>query len=504
MAVFEDKNLELEKLRDGFKRLEKLISNPTAKQKEITERQFRLIERFVSLPNTYGIVVSLGEEAKDKKPYATILYNGRLLDVGLPDDQKIMPGSTVKLSSQTQQIIESSDFLLAGPIAKVIKTENELQCEVDNQGKTILVYRGLFRKNSAGFQLEAGDKVVLDPSASIIVANLGKDPSRFRLAEAPNIVWEDIVGQDKAKESLKEAVELPYLNPEKFKRHNKKQITGIMLLGPPGNGKTMLVQASASALAKIHGDNALETGYHLINGPDILEELVGRSEKAIREVFESGEDHFEKHKYPAIIAIEEPDAVFIKRGTGKSSDVERALVTTLLTQMNSTRSIIILATNRPDILDPAIVRAKRINKNEYVGGPDQKSAAVVMARNLAGAPLTGTAEELGTYAAAEIFSGTRTLYEILRKKSEPYKFTYADIISYAEVADLAEKATSISFRRDIANNSDTSTGKDEILQAINESFEQKLHLDHSDALRTVAKSFGDDFAGYKELRQSKS
>ena len=190
-----------------------------------------------------------------------------------------------------------------------------------------------------------------------------------------------------------------------------------------------------------------------------------------------------------------------KRGTGKSSDVERSLVTTLLTQMNKTRSIIIMATNRPDILDPALVRAKRITHKIYVGRPDKKAAAKVMTMNLQGAPLNGTPEELGDYAASEIFSDARAICEIQRKGQEPVKFTYANLLSYADVADLAEKATSISFQRDVANDTNTATGKIEILEAINESFEEKLHLDHTDSLVEAIKSVGEDYVGLKVLRQ---
>lgn len=527
MGVFDEESEEFKSLDPRFKKLVKFVNNSKTKldkiaaktsektesqeelkkslvaSKEIVEHQFKLIEQFVSLP-TDAAVVS-GIEEKGGKKFVWILQNGRRRKVNFPEKNNPMPGMLVEVSSQTAQIIDEAKIPAFGSIAKVSKILNEETCEVVFGSETKVVLRGTFGPKSGNSSLEIGDRVVLDQADIIILDNLGKGENQFKLRYEAKITWDDIVGQEEAKEKLIEMIELPYTHTELFKRHNKKQAKGALLLGPPGNGKTMLTEASATALAKIHGEKALDSGFMLLNAPDILEDLVGIGEKNLRRMFEAGEDHFEKHGYPAIIAIEEPDAVFIKRGTGKSSDVERSMVTTLLTQMNRTRSIVLMATNRPDILDQALVRAKRLRDKIYVGGPDKKSAAKLMAISLKDAPLDGTPEDLSEFAADEIFSEKRAIYEIRRKsKGEPMKFSFANLVSYADVADIADKATSITFRRDTKNNSATSTGKAELVSAIDEAMEEKLRVDHKDAVLEIIRSLGDDYAGIKELRQARN
>lgn len=476
----------------------------TGESKEIIERQFKLIEQFVSLPTDIAIVSEIAE--KDNKKFVWILHAGRFRKVNFPENVGVAPGMLVEVSSKTLQIIDGAGTKLPGVVAKAIKILDDNFCEVDYQGKPLIVNRGILAKSVLGASLlEPGQRVVLDASAQIVIGNLGKDENQFKLRYEAKITWEDIVGQEKAKDKLIEMIELPYTHAASFKRHNKKQAKGALILGPPGNGKSMLAEASATAMSKIHGEKALDSAFMLLNAPDILEDLVSIGEKNLRRMFEAGEDHFEKHKYPAIIAIEEPDAVFIKRGTGKSSDVERSMVTTLLTQMNKTRSIVIMMTNRPDVLDPALVRAKRLRDKIYVGGPDQKSAAKLMAISLKDTPIAGKLEELAEFAASEIFSEKRAIYEILRKsKAEPLKFSFANLVSYADVADIADKATSITFQRDVKNNLETSTGKEELVSAIDESMEEKLRLDHKDAVMEAIRSLGDDYAGIKELRQGRN
>lgn len=316
---------------------------------------------------------------------------------------------------------------------------------------------------------------------------------------------DDIIGLDEAKEKLREIIELPYTRPDLFKYHNKKQIKGALLHGPHGNGKSMLLEASAFASAKIHGKEALGSGFIYIKGAELLEGIVGDGEKNIKRIFEQGEEHFEKYGYPALIAIEEPDAVFIKRGTGKSSDVERSMVDAMLAEMNHTRSIILMATNRMDILDPAFIRAKRIDEKIYIGRPTREAAAKIIELNLNGAPLEGSAKELAKYAAEEFFSAQKALFEIKRKSTgETMPLTLGHIIYGAMAANVAEKATSITFRRDVKNNTKTPTGKKEILEAVNAIFEENFHLDHVDEIRDFVRDFKDDIADIRTLKQART
>lgn len=473
-----------------------------AVNKEIIGRQFALIEKFVELPRDVAIVS--GIEEKDGKKFVWILQNGKHRKVNHPDGKNLLSGTLVEISSQTAQIISETKIPAFGAVAKVAKLSDENTCEVNFNGGMKVVLRGIFGPKSANCFVKPGDRVVLDSSASIILANLGEEENKFRFKQELKTTWDDVVGLDEAKEKLKEIIELPYTHPDLFKHHNKKQIHGALLHGPHGNGKSMLLEASALASAKIHGPEALASGFIYIKCAELLEGIVGDGEKAIKRFFEQGEDHFEKHKYPALIAIEEPDAVFIKRGTGKSSDVERSMVDAMLAEMNHTRSIILMATNRMDILDPAFIRAKRIDEKIYVGRPNREAAAKIIEINLKGAPLEGSAKELAEYAAGEFFSTEKALFEIKRKSTgETIQLLLGHIIYGAMAANVAEKATSISFRRDVKNNTKSLTGKKELSEAIDATFEENMHLDHMDEIRDFVRDFKEDIADIKPLRQLK-
>ena len=467
--------------------------------KEIIERQFRLIEKFVSLPTDAAIVLAIVESGGKK--FAWLLHNGRRRKVNYPDKVRLVPGMLVEVSSQTAQIIDEAKIANFGPIAKVSKLTGSGNCEVNYNSETKSVLCGAFGPNGIGLSLKIGDRIVLDQLGIIILANLGQEENRFKFKTEPKITWDDIVGLDNVKEQLVEIIELPYTHAGLFRHHNKKPVKGVLLYGPPGNGKSMLLEASASAMVGLHGRKVLESGYIHVKAAELLEELVGRGEKNIKYIFEQGEAHFEKYGYPAIIAIEEPDAVFIKRGTGKSSDVERSMVDAFLAEMNYTHSVVMLATNRPDILDPALLRDKRIDRKIYVGRPNEAASAKIIEMNLKGAPLEEDTGQLAKYAASEIFSGRFALYEITRKSGGVMKLCMQHIINGGMAANVAEEAKSISFKRDVASNTKSSTGRPELTKAIEIIFEGNAHLDHLDEIRDFVRDFKDDVEYIKPLRQ---
>jgi transitional endoplasmic reticulum ATPase len=179
--------------------------------------------------------------------------------------------------------------------------------------------------------------------------------------EVPTVHWEDVGGLDNIKQALKEAVEWPIKDPEVFRSMGIEPAKGILLFGPPGCGKTLLARAIATES---------EANFISIKGPEIFSKWVGESEKAIREIFRKA-----RMASPAIIFLDEVDSIVPRRGAGYSdSGVSERVISQLLTEMDGLMTlqsvVVIAATNRPDILDPAIIRPGRFDRLIYVPAPD--------------------------------------------------------------------------------------------------------------------------------------
>ena len=204
-------------------------------------------------------------------------------------------------------------------------------------------------------------------------------PSALRevFIEKPTITWEDIGGLDNIKQEIKEAVEWPLKHPESFKRLGIKAPKGILLYGPPGTGKTLLAKASA---------NESEANFILVNGPELLSKWVGDSEKGVRKIFEKA-----RQASPCIIFFDEIDAIASRRGRNSDSGVTERMVNQLLTEIDGLQElndvIIMGATNRPDIVDPALLRPGRFDRIIFTPTPDDKSRLGILQIHTKGMPL---------------------------------------------------------------------------------------------------------------------
>ncbi|ARD85644.1 CDC48 family AAA ATPase [Ferroplasma acidiphilum] len=196
------------------------------------------------------------------------------------------------------------------------------------------------------------------------------EPSSLRevTVEVPNIKWNDIGGLEALKSELREAVELPLLNPDVFSRLGIRAPKGFLLYGPPGTGKTLLAKAVA---------NESNANFISVKGPEVLSKWVGDSEKAVREIFKKA-----KQVSPAIIFMDEIDSIAPRRGTSMDSGVTERIVNQLLTSMDGIEVlkgvVVIAATNRPDIIDPALLRAGRFDKIIYIPPPEEEGRLKIL------------------------------------------------------------------------------------------------------------------------------
>ena len=250
-------------------------------------------------------------------------------------------------------------------------------------------------------------------------------PSALRevLVETPNVKWEDIGGAKGIQQELKEAIEWPLKYPNAFKRIGVKAPKGILLYGPPGTGKTLLAKAVA---------NESETNFILVRGPEILNKFVGESEKGIRKVFEKA-----RQASPTIIFFDEIDALAPKRGLSNDSQVMERVVNTLLSEMDGLEElndlVVVAATNRPDILDPALLRPGRFDRLLFVGPPSEEERMEILKIHTRNMPLAKDvnlnkiAERTVGYTGADLESvareaGLLALREDIKSKIVKNKF----------------------------------------------------------------------------------
>jgi len=430
------------------------------------------------------------ELVEEPRAFVVLVIDGKITEVEAPDRLTLIAGDIVKLSTETMQIVGLADFASLGEVATVSRVIDESLVEIDHDGTRKVVLTG-----RCGV-LEIGDRVVLNSSGHVLLRNLGKDDDQFVFTGVTNVTWNDIGGLDAAKRQMIAAIEQPYLHPDLYRLYNKKPVKGILLYGPPGNGKTMLGKAAATAIALAHGREGSK-GFFYVKAPEILNMYVGASEATIRRMFAQARAFEKQHGYPAVIFIDEADAIMGKRGTGISSDVERTIVPMFLTEMDGLEesgALVILSTNRADVLDPAIVRDRRMDRKVKVTRPDQATAENIFELNLRSIPLSNgyTVPQLARDAATALFAPDHVLFSVDLRNETSLDMTFAEIVSGAMITGIVDKATSFAIARDIESGKPDGLRRDDILDAIQATLLENRDLNHEDALREFVDAFRAD------------
>ena len=237
--------------------------------------------------------------------------------------------------------------------------------------------------------LRAGDSLLLDARAGYVYERVPKsEVEELVLEEVPDIDYSQIGGLVGQIDAIRDAVELPYLHPELFKEHRLKPPKGVLLYGPPGCGKTLIAKAVANSLAKKVAAKTGQEGksYFLnIKGPELLNKYVGETERHIRLVFQRAREKASMGT-PVIVFFDEMDSLFRTRGSGVSSDVENTIVPQLLSEIDGVETLenvlVIGASNREDMIDPAILRPGRLDVKIKIERPDAESARDIFSKYL--------------------------------------------------------------------------------------------------------------------------
>src|SRR3954462_738223 len=240
-----------------------------------------------------------------------------------------------------------------------------------------------------GESIRAGDPLLLDPRSGLVLERLPKEEvEELVLEEIPDITYEDIGGLEGQIEDIRDAVELPFLYAELFAEHQLKPPKGVLLYGPPGCGKTLIAKAVARSLAQqVQERTGLDAHSYFLNikGPELLNKYVGETQRQIRQIFQRAKERSEEG-LPVIVFFDEMDSIFRTRGTGISSDVESTIVPQLLSELDGVETlknvIVIGASNREDLIDPAILRPGRLDVKIKIERPDAHQAKDIMAKYL--------------------------------------------------------------------------------------------------------------------------
>ncbi len=343
------------------------------------------VDRLAQPPSGFATILVAYEDAT-----ADIMASGKKMRVGVSPSIEmadLVLGREVLLN-ESMNIISIREYDETGEVVVLkerIDGDRALVVAHSDEERVIKLGKPLI-----DVKLRAGDTLLCDMRNGVAVEKIPRaEVEELVLEEVPNVHYEDIGGLGEQIEAIRDAVELPYLHAELFKEHKLKPPKGILLYGPPGCGKTLIAKAVANSLAqKVAEKTGMGEGRSFflnIKGPQLLNKYVGETERHIRLVFQRAREKASEGM-PVIIFFDEMDSLFRTRGTGVSSDVENTIVPQLLSEIDGVESlenvIIIGASNREDMIDPAILRPGRLDVKIKINRPDAQSAAAIFSKYL--------------------------------------------------------------------------------------------------------------------------
>nr|MDQ6895814.1 proteasome ATPase [Actinomycetota bacterium] len=343
------------------------------------------VDRLAQPPSAYGLIIESYDDAT-----VDILTSGRKMRVAVSptvDPSTLSAGREVMLN-EALNVVATCGFERVGEVVMVKEILDDDRILVVAHADEERVCR---RAESLEGQLvRVGDALMLDSRSGFVYERIPKaEVQDLVLEEVPDIAYEDIGGLSGQIEQIRDAVELPYLHPELFREHQLRPPKGVLLYGPPGCGKTLIAKAVAASLAKKVAERtgkSTEKSYFLnIKGPELLNKYVGETERHIRLIFQRAREKASDGT-PVVVFFDEMDSLFRTRGSGVSSDVETTIVPQLLSEIDGVERlenvIVIGASNREDMIDPAILRPGRLDVKIKIERPDAESARDIFTKYL--------------------------------------------------------------------------------------------------------------------------
>jgi proteasome-associated ATPase len=486
------------KLRESNRRLiealgqnEKLVGALHEAREQITSLKEE-VDKLCAPPSTYGVYLAANEDGT-----VTILSQGRKVKVNLHPSIKveaIRPGQELILN-EGLNVVETAGYEIQGEVVILKERLDDARALVTQRADEDRV--AMVAEPLRGEKLKIGDHLLLDGKSGYLLEKLPKgEVEDLALEEVPDIDYEDIGGLTTQIESIKDAVELPYLYSDYYREHHLAPPKGVLLYGPPGCGKTMIAKAVANNLAARISEKRGEKvkGYFLsIKGPELLNKYVGETERKIREIFVKAREKAAED-VPVVIFFDEMDALFRTRGSGISSDVETTIVPQLLAELDGVEAvknvIVIGASNRQDLIDPAILRPGRLDVKIKIERPDREAASDIFNKYLtANLPIheSETRPHDGDVQAALDQMIVATIEEMysLGEENRFLEVTYAngdkevlyfkDFSSGAMIESVVRRAKKLALKRYIQT-SEKGIKSEDLLNAVREEFKENEDL----------------------------
>jgi proteasome-associated ATPase len=452
------------------------------------------VDKLTMPPNAYGTFLGTNEDNT-----VDIFTAGRKMRVAVHpelDLEGIVKGQEVVLNESLNvvlargteiggEVVTFKDLLEDGKRALVLgRADEERVCELAD--------------SLIGQKIRAGDHVLMDSRSGMLLERLPRpEVEELILEEVPDISYDDVGGLDDQIEMIKDAVELPYLYSDLFHEHELQPPKGILLYGPPGCGKTLIAKAVANSLAKRvsekTGNDRTRSYFLNIKGPELLNKYVGETERQIRLIFQRAREKSEEG-VPVIVFFDEMDSLFRTRGTGISSDIESTIVPQLLAEIDGVESlknvIVIGASNREDLIDPAILRPGRLDVKIKIERPDAESARAIFTQylrptlpisedetKLSGGDTSRAVSQMITSAVDAMYAtgDENKFLEVTYQNGDKEILFFKDFSSGAMIENIVRRAKKLSIKRSIAGGT-RGIGTQDLLDSIKQEFREHEDL----------------------------
>jgi proteasome-associated ATPase len=451
------------------------------------------IDKLSQPPASYGVFLERFEDNT-----ADIFTNGRKLRVHISPEhaeEEFKIGQEVMLN-EALNIIGVFSYEIAGEVVTLKEVlEDNVRCLViarTDEERVVEIGESLHDT-----QLRSGDSLLLEPKSGYVLEKLPKpEVEELILEEVPDISYEDIGGLQDQLEEIRDAVELPFLHGELFREHELEPPKGVLLYGPPGCGKTLVAKAVANSLAKKVaaklGRDDRRSYFLNIKGPELLNKYVGETERQIRQIFQRAREKSEEG-VPIIVFFDEMDSLFRTRGSGISSDIESTIVPQLLAEIDGVETlknvIVVGASNREDLIDPAILRPGRLDVKIKIERPNVDSARDIFSKYLTSSiPIAQTEVDKHGSADSAVKSIIETTVEKMYSEDDDNRFlevTYAngekevlyfkDFSSGAMIENIVRRAKKTAIKRAIAGEA-KGINEQDLIDAIHQEYKENEDL----------------------------